>query len=126
MRQGGFRFTIANFHFGGIVVLLLLAGFSVVLGDIIIVDDILVGTVKIVDFPDKSVLKKLSGGMFATEETGETINAQVSQGYLEESNVNVIQEMIQMITSQREFESYQKMIQAFDEAASKTINELGK
>jgi flagellar basal-body rod protein FlgG len=64
--------------------------------------------------------------MFATEETGETIDAQVSQGYLEESNVNVIQEMIQMISTQREFESYQKMIHAFDEATSKTINEMGK
>ena len=39
MRQGGLRFTIANFQFGSIVVLLLFAGISVVLGDIIIVDD---------------------------------------------------------------------------------------
>jgi flagellar basal-body rod protein FlgG len=92
----------------------------------IVIDEIPVGTLKIVDFPDKSSLKKLSGGMFATEETGETIDAQVSQGYLEESNVNVIQEMIHMISTQREFESYQKMIHAFDEATSKTINEMGK
>jgi flagellar basal-body rod protein FlgG len=92
----------------------------------IVVDEIPVGTLKIVDFSDKSVLRKLSGGMFVTEETGDTVDAQVSQGYLEESNVNVIQEMIQMISTQREFESYQKMIHAFDEAAAKTINEMGK
>jgi flagellar basal-body rod protein FlgG len=94
-------------------------------GDII-VDDLLADRLKIVDFPDKGVLKKLSGGLFTSEETGESVNAQVSQGFLETSNVNVIQEMVQMLASNREFESYQKMIHAFDEASSKTINELGK
>jgi flagellar basal body rod protein FlgG len=34
--------------------------------------------------------------------------------------------MVEMIRNMREFESYQKMISAFDDAASKTINELGK
>ncbi len=94
-------------------------------GDII-VDDLLADRLKIVDFPDKGVLKKLNGGMFTSKETGEPVTAEVSQGFLETSNVNVIQEMVQMLASNREFESYQKMIHAFDEASSKTINELGK
>ncbi|RJQ21970.1 MAG: flagellar basal-body rod protein FlgF [Nitrospiraceae bacterium] len=94
-------------------------------GDVL-VDGVLVGKVKIVNFRDTGVLKKLSGGMFATDEAGEEVNAQVSQGFLEQSNVNAIQEMVQMLASTREFESYQKIIHSFDEAASKTINELGK
>ena len=92
----------------------------------ILVDEAPVGKVKIVDFPDTGVLKKVGGGMFATEETGETVTAHVSQGFLEESNVNAIQEMVQMLVATREFESYQKLIHSFDEAASKTINEMGK
>ncbi|MBI4682644.1 MAG: flagellar basal-body rod protein FlgF [Nitrospirae bacterium] len=92
----------------------------------IIVDAIPVGKLKIVDFPDKEKLKKLNGGMFAAGEAGVTVNSSVSQGFLEQSNVNVIQEMVGMIASTREFESYQKMIHAFDEAASKAINEMGK
>jgi flagellar basal-body rod protein FlgF len=92
----------------------------------VLVDAAPVGKVKIVDFPDTGVLKKLSGGMFATAETGETVDSQVSQGFLEQSNVNAIQEMIQVMEATREFESYQKMIHSFDEAASKTINEMGK
>jgi flagellar basal-body rod protein FlgF len=92
----------------------------------VLVDEAPVGKVKVVNFPDTGVLKKLSGGMFATEVTGETFNAQVSQGFLEQSNVNAIQEMVQMLTATREFESYQKIIHSFDEAASKTINEMGK
>jgi flagellar basal-body rod protein FlgG len=92
----------------------------------VIVDAVPVGKVKIVNFPDTGVLKKLSGGMFATAESGDTVNAQVSQGFLEQSNVNAIQEMIQVMEATREFESYQKIIHSFDEAASKTINEMGK
>lgn len=92
----------------------------------VIVDDIPVAKLKIVDFPDKGSLLKLNGGMFTTKETGEEVNSNISQGYLEGSNVNVIREMVRMLKSHREFESYQKMIQAFDEAASKTINEMGR
>jgi len=40
--------------------------------------------------------------------------------------VDPVQELIQMIEATREFEAYQKMIQAFDEATSKTVNEMGK
>lgn len=92
----------------------------------VLVDEVPVGKVKIVDFTDTKVLKKLSGGMFETSESGETVDAQISQGFLEESNVNAIQEMIGMLEATREFESYQKIIHSFDEAASKTINEMGK
>ena len=92
----------------------------------IFVDNISVDTLKIVDFKDKSVLLKQSGSMFITGKAGEEINPQISQGYLESSNVDAIREMVQMIRTMREFESYQKMINSFDEASSKTINELGK
>ncbi len=89
-------------------------------------DDISVGNIKVVDFEDRSKLKKMDEGLFYSEESGQEIDANISQGYLESSNVEVIREMVQMVTSMREFESYQKMIHAFDEAASKTINEMGK
>ncbi len=91
------------------------------------VDGVSIGKLQIVDFPDKEVLTKVNGTMFTAEGEGtEVESSQVSQGFLEQSNVNAIQEMVQMLASQREFESYQKMIHAFDEAAGKTINEMGK
>ena len=64
--------------------------------------------------------------MFSSDKEGEEISPQISQGYLESSNVDAIREMVQMIRTMREFESYQKMINSFDEASTKTINELGK
>jgi flagellar basal-body rod protein FlgG len=92
----------------------------------IFVDGISVDTLRIVNFKDKYVLQKQSSGMFATDDQGEEVNSGVSQGYLETSNVNAVREMVEMIRNMREFESYQKMISAFDDASAKTINELGK
>lgn len=90
----------------------------------IFVDDISVGTLGIVNFPDKSVLKKTDGGFFTTDETGEEASAVINQGFLEESNVNVVRELVEMIRSEREFESYQKMIRTFDEAAGMAVRDL--
>jgi flagellar basal-body rod protein FlgG len=92
----------------------------------IFVDGVSTGRLKIVDFSDRGVLRKAAGGAFFTESAGQESGARVSQGYLEASNVEVIKELVQMIETQREFESYQKIIQSFDDAASKTINEMGR
>ncbi|RJQ55752.1 MAG: flagellar hook-basal body protein [Nitrospiraceae bacterium] len=92
----------------------------------VFIDDISAGALRIVDFAEKEKLQKLSGGAFAADEQGIEIKSTVSQGYLEASNVESMREIVQMLTSLREFEAYQKMIQTFDEASSKVANELGK
>ena len=50
----------------------------------------------------------------------------VHQGFEEMSNVNVINEMVQMITISRAYEANQKMIQTVDSTLDKVINEVGK
>jgi len=92
----------------------------------VFVDDVSVGALRIVDFADKGKLQKVNGGAFVTDEPGRDTKSAVSQGYLESSNVETMREIVQMLTSLREFESYQKMIQTFDEASSKVTNEMGK
>lgn len=92
----------------------------------VFVDDISVGKLKIVDFANKDTLKKLSGGIFVSDLPGEELEARISQGYVESSNVDVIKEMIGMINALREFESYQKMIRAFDEATQRTTDEMAR
>ncbi|MCK5023312.1 MAG: flagellar basal-body rod protein FlgF [Candidatus Aenigmarchaeota archaeon] len=94
-------------------------------GDIL-VDGVSVGKLSIVNFENKNVLLKQNGSVFTTDVQGVAGDSKVSQGYIEASNVEVVREMVQMLNTVREFESYQKMIKAFDEAASKTINEMGK
>ncbi len=92
----------------------------------VFVDGTSTDTLKLVDFSDKGALKKLNGGVFTAADRGEEVKSQVAQGYLEASNVDVIKEMVQMITTLRDFETYQKMIHAFDEAAAKVTSEMGK
>jgi len=45
---------------------------------------------------------------------------------LESSNVNVVDEMVTMITIARAYEAGQKMIQAEDETLDKTVNQVGQ
>jgi len=60
------------------------------------------------------------------EEIVEPEQVIVKQGCLEESNVMVVEEMAKMIETLRTFESYQKIIQTFDETSYKAINEVGR
>lgn len=47
-------------------------------------------------------------------------------GFIESSNVNIVQEMTDMIATQRIFESTQKAISAYDQMADKTVNVVGR
>lgn len=66
------------------------------------------------------VYKGQQGGVAKPEEVF------VRQGYLEESNVVVVEEMTKMIEALRIYESYQKIVQTFDETTYKAINEVGR
>lgn len=52
-------------------------------------------------------------------------NPSLKQGYIETSNVNIINEMTDMIMAQRVFEGTQKAIQVYDQMADKLINQVG-
>ena len=49
----------------------------------------------------------------------------MEQGMLEASNVNVVDEMVSMITIARAYEAGQKMIQTEDATLEKTVNNVG-
>lgn len=57
---------------------------------------------------------------------GATNRGRVIQGSLEDSNVNVVQEMVSMITGLRAYEANQKAIQAIDQTLDKAINQMGR
>ncbi|MFN3479329.1 MAG: flagellar hook-basal body protein [Thermodesulfovibrionales bacterium] len=90
------------------------------------VNGVVIDTLKIIDFSKKDDMVRIGDSVFYTEEAGKETKAEVMQGYIEGSNVSVIDEMVRMITTLREFESYQKIIHAFDEATSKLSNEIAK
>lgn len=50
----------------------------------------------------------------------------VQQGFVEASNVDPTQAMVDMMTAARLYEANQKVIQAFDRSLEKTVNEVGR
>ncbi len=86
------------------------------------VDDTAIDTLKIVDFENKDSLVELDKGEFISSENPVASTATVASGHLEASNVEPVKEMVQMITTLREFEIYQKVIKAFDDATGRVIN----
>jgi flagellar basal-body rod protein FlgG len=85
-----------------------------------------VDAIKIVDFKKTEGLIKAGDSIFMTNEKTVAAQASVKQGYVEASNVEPVKEMVRMIETLREFETYQKAIQTFDEATAKVTNEIGR
>jgi len=85
-----------------------------------------VDTISILDFSQSGTVSKSGNGLYRAVGDGIPVGAGVHQGFLERSNVDTVREMVHMIESMREFETYQKAIQAFDEATAKVNNELGR
>ena len=53
-------------------------------------------------------------------------DAEVSQGYLENANVNIMDEMVKMMEVSREFQSNQRVLSVLNETLQKTVNEIGR
>jgi flagellar basal-body rod protein FlgG len=95
----------------------------------IIVDGKTVGTLKIIDFEQPYALKRNGYGYFIPDPPDSGFRpekCELRQGFLEDSNVDAISEMIQMIELNRNYESCQKAIQAQDDTLKLAVNELPK
>jgi flagellar basal-body rod protein FlgG len=82
---------------------------------------------KVVNFENMDSLRKFGDNLTdATADTKKTpYTGKVMQGFLEGSNVNSVQEMVNMIASLRAYEVNQKMIQIHDSTLGKAVNEIG-
>ncbi len=94
------------------------------------VDGTSVGRLEVVDIPDTAGLIKIGGNLFAP--AGEDIEEQAAEGVtiasgaVEQSNVDIVKSMTEMIEVLRGYETYQKMIQHLDETDGKIITEVGR
>lgn len=88
------------------------------------------GKIKIVRFSEGAAMEKEGDGLYrlidSTQEEQVAEGTMVRQGFLEQSNVNSVEEMTNMITTVRAFEGYQKMIQALDQIDERAVNVLGR
>jgi flagellar basal-body rod protein FlgF len=87
-----------------------------------------VDTVKLSDFEDYNYLSKSGDTMYqALDGAKEKIaTGSIQQGYTEQSNVNVVSEMVNMISITRAYEANQKMIKTVDQTLDLAVNSIGK
>lgn len=80
------------------------------------------------DFTDYNYLKKQGDSLYTALDGagGVTGTASIRQGYTEQSNVNVITEMVDMIAVTRAYEANQKVIQTVDGTLDLAANSVGK
>ncbi len=92
------------------------------------VDGQQIATLGIASFANPQALLLYGENMYdATQAAGlQASTATVNQGYLEMSNTNVIEEMVDMITITRAYEAGQKMIQTVDNTLQKAANDIGR
>lgn len=91
-------------------------------------DGTYIDKVKVTDFEDYDYLKKIGDNRYVAVDGANEIDANVivNQGYTEQSNVNVVSEMVDMIAITRAYEANQKVIQTIDGTLELAANSVGK
>lgn len=90
-----------------------------------------IGKISLVNVNNPDSLQKVGGSLYtfkanSTPDMTNINNPSLKQGFLETSNVNIVQEMTDMISANRVFESTQKAISTYDQMAEKMVNVVGK
>lgn len=81
-----------------------------------------------VDIDNYDYIEKYGENLYDLVDGGNVVasDAEMEQGALETSNVNVVNEMVNMITIQRAYEAGQKVVQSIDSTLDKAVNQVGK
>lgn len=92
------------------------------------VDGVMVDQVKITDFEDYDYIVKIGDNMYTVVDGAQEkeADATVLQGYTEQSNVNVVSQMVSMITVTRAYEANQRVLKSMDLMLDKAVNNVGK
>jgi len=89
-----------------------------------------IAKLSIVDFEDKRAeLGRQGHNLFYSKNGAEperSVNTTIKQGFLESSNVSVIDSMVEMIRFQRNYEANQKAATSSDETLTKAVNDVGR
>lgn len=84
----------------------------------------------VVDFDEPQLLRKEGWSCYSYQGENSGIStvsdAEIQHKYLESSNVNPMQETIEMIETYRAFESVQKAIQSIDALTNEMVNDYGQ
>lgn len=86
------------------------------------------GTLRIVDFADYNQLHREDNGLFSTDQAvlQASENTQVLWQRLENSNVDMVEEMTAMMSSQRALQSAAQMLKMYDRIMEKSSVDIGR
>jgi flagellar basal-body rod protein FlgG len=91
-------------------------------------DNKFIDKIKLVNIDNKDTLRKVGNNIYSSTEdtTTKEFTGKIEQGFLEASNVNSVEEMIEMINVMRAYESNQKIITTYDSILEKSVNSIGR
>ena len=100
----------------------------------IVQDGNVVGTIQVARFDNPQFLQRYQDNSFIIGDspaqvvsvTAAEANATVNQGFLERSNISVVDEMVNIIAIQRNYETNSKAMQAEDDTLDIAVKQLGK
>lgn len=94
----------------------------------IVVDGVIIDALRLVNFENPESLRKY--GINSYDTTPESVAAPftgvVRQGFLEDSNVNTIKEMMELISTSRVYEANQRMVTSMDAVLGRAVNDVGR
>lgn len=95
---------------------------------VITVNHQVIATLGLTDFEDYNYLEQYGENLFDVVPGGtkKAFEGTVEQGVIETSNISIVDEMVNMISVTRQYESNQKMIQTVDSMLDKAVNTIGK
>jgi len=84
------------------------------------------GRLGVFTFPDNGQLEKNDQGLFTSAVAGTAAAVKVHQRMVERSNVDLVQQMVEMIASERAYQSIAEVTKIYDELTTKATTELGR
>ena len=88
------------------------------------------GQIKLVDFQDLAQLHKEDNGLYSTNQAATVVNGQdgtaLQWTMLEKANVDMVDEMTQMISSQRALQGAAQMLKMYDNMMAKATSDVGR
>ncbi len=94
---------------------------------VVFCNNVEVDKIKLQDFEDYKYIEKYGNNLYQTVDgaTEKEATGNVLQGYLEQSNVQTVEEMVNMITITRAYEANQKVMNTMDSMLEKVVNKVG-
>ena len=88
-----------------------------------------VAQIKVVQFDDMRDLERMGDGLLRTSAQPTLVaegEVRLQQGFVENSNVSAMQEMVQLMQSMRHFEAMQKVALGYDDMIGAAVRKLGE